>query len=148
MSKCSVQLGIRVLSRNGFLWRKMVRGKCTLGRVWGLPPRKMLVCLYPSTSICQFLLTGKGLLYAIVLNCNLKKKWGGEAWVFGGEASPAPTPSRLNPGNRNPETTVAVSARKASFDVGTEWHKMEVVWMSVRSVALRQCRSQQSGQCG
>ena len=35
--------------------------------VWGLPPRKMLVCLYPSTSIRHCLVAGKSLLYAIII---------------------------------------------------------------------------------
>ena len=33
-------------------------------------PRKVLVCLYPSTSIRQCLLVGKSFLNAIILNCN------------------------------------------------------------------------------
>ena len=64
----------------------MVRGKCALGRGLGPPPRKMLVCLNPSKSIHRCLLAGKGLLYAVILNCNWEKIWG--------RSSP---PSRLNP---------------------------------------------------
>ena len=82
----------RVLSRNRFWGGKMV-GEVH-PRVWVLPPRKMLVCLDSSTSIHQRLLAGKNLLYAIILYCNWEK-FGGEAWVFGGEASSPP--SRLNP---------------------------------------------------
>ena len=60
--------------------------------VWGLPPQeKILVCLDSSTSIHQRLLAGKNLLYAIILYCNWEI-FGGEAWVFGGEASPPPPP--------------------------------------------------------
>ena len=98
---------IKILSRNEFFGGKMVRGKCAFGGVWGLPPRKVLVCLYPSTFICQFLLAGKSFLNAIILNCNWEiilggeaGVFGGEAGVFGGEASPA-HPSRLNPDNNN-----------------------------------------------
>ena len=82
----------RVLYRNGFLGRKMVRGKCALGiGVWGLPPRKMLVCLYPSTSLRRCLLTGKSLLYAIILNCNLEKHLGrGKLECLGEKFSPTP----------------------------------------------------------
>ena len=89
----------RVLSRNEFFFfgggGKMVRGKCTLGRGLGPSPRKVLVCLYSSTSIHLCLLAGKSFLNAIILNCNWKNFWG-EAGVFGGEASP---PSWLNPDN-------------------------------------------------
>ena len=67
-----------VLSRNGFLGADDGRGKYALGiGVWGLPPRKVLVCLYMSASICQCLLAGKSLLYAIILySNNLLKKQG------------------------------------------------------------------------
>ena len=51
----------------------MIRGKCVLGRGLGPSSRKVLVCLYPSTPICQCLLAGKGLLYA---KLQLEKLWG------------------------------------------------------------------------
>ena len=41
----------------------MVRGKYTLGRGLGPSLRKMLVCLYPSTSIRQCLLAGQARAY-------------------------------------------------------------------------------------
>ena len=62
----------------------MVRGKCALGGVWDLPPQENVSVPLSNTSIRQCLLTGKSLLYAIILNCNLEKH------------SPPP-PSRLNP---------------------------------------------------
>ena len=57
----------------------MVGRKYALGRSSGaIPTRKVLVCLYPSTSICQCLLAGKSLLYPIILYCNWE--------IFGGKA--------------------------------------------------------------
>ena len=61
-------------------------GTCFLGggedgkgevRPRGLPPRKMLACLYPHTSIHQCLLTGKSFLNAIYYNWEIFR--GGEA---------------------------------------------------------------------
>ena len=48
---------------------KMVGGKCTLGRGLGPSSRKVLLCLYLSTSIRQCLLAGKSFLNAITLKC-------------------------------------------------------------------------------
>ena len=73
----------------------MVTGKCALGRGWSLPPRKVLVCLYPSTSIRKCLHAGKSFLNAIILNCNWENFWGGSLSVWGRSSPP---PSRLNPG--------------------------------------------------
>ena len=79
---------------NEFLGRKMVRGKCALGRSLGPPPpRKVLVCFYLSTSIRQCLLAGKSFLNAIILNCNWENFWGGSLSVWGRSFPP----SRLNP---------------------------------------------------
>lgn len=65
----------------------MARWKCTLGRGSGsLLPRKMLVC-HNLSSVPQCLPAGKGILYAIVLNCNWKKM--GEKLFFH-------LPSRVN----------------------------------------------------
>ena len=69
----------------GMFWGEDGKGKCALGRGPGLPPKKMLVCLYPSTSSCQCWLAGKSFLNAINLNCNWE--------TFCGEkASPPPPP--------------------------------------------------------
>ena len=46
-------------------------------------PRRMLVCLYPSTSIHQCLLAGKSFLNAITLNYNWEKFWEGSLSVWG-----------------------------------------------------------------
>ena len=70
-----------------------VRGKCILDRGLGpFPLENVIVCLYPSTTIRQWLLEGKSFLYAIILNNNWEEicvcVWGGgegEAWVFKGE---------------------------------------------------------------
>ena len=59
MENCGI---FRVLSRNAFLGGKMVRRKCILGRGLEPSPRKVLLCLYPSTSISQCLLAGKSFL--------------------------------------------------------------------------------------
>ena len=63
-------------SRQGSVEKQVSGGKCAVG-VWGLPPRKMLACLYPSTSIYQCLLAGKSLLYAFFFFFNGGKMWGG-----------------------------------------------------------------------
>ena len=73
----------------------MVREKCALGRGLGPSPRKVLVCLYPSTSIHLCLLAGKSFLNAIILKCNWKN-FEGKLECLGEKLPP---PSRLNPNN-------------------------------------------------
>ena len=86
-SVCSVYI-IRVLSRNEFLGEKMV-GRITGIGVWGnLLQESVSVPL--SEHIYSSVFTGRqSLLYAIILYCNWER-FGGEAWVFGVEASPPP----------------------------------------------------------
>ena len=55
------------------------------------------MCLYPSSSICQFLLAGKNLLYANILHCNWEEFGGGGGGNLSVWGRSFPPPNRLNP---------------------------------------------------
>ena len=74
------------------------KGKCTLGRGLGSSPRKMLLCLCPSTSVHQFVLAGKNILYIChYFNLQLENIWRGKPECLREKPFPHPHPSRLNP---------------------------------------------------
>ena len=83
----------RVLSRNEFLGRKMVRGKCALGRGLGPSPQESVSVLL-SKHIHLSVSTGRQeLSQCHYLNYNWEKFLGGSLSVW----ERSPPPSRLNP---------------------------------------------------
>ena len=104
------------------------------------------MCLYPSTSICEWLLAGKSIFYVIILNYNWEEILG-EAWVFGGEvSSPTPPPppvgwtltrcSACRPNMIHPNLQILMW-------MGTVWNirtyvciYVEQEWLQLRSYAM------------
>ena len=77
----------RVLSRNEFLGGKMVRGKCALSRSLGPSPQES-VSVPLSEHIYSSVSTGRQELpQCHYFKLQMRKLWGGEAGVFGEEAS-------------------------------------------------------------